>query len=160
MTLERDPLTMENELNLVLGEIGMERAAAITGRAPGYLRNLSHPDRREQLTARDMFLLDIEHDARFGRGYPLFEALGRQLQTARAARFADSAAIAHHSADLARENGEAIGALIAAGFAPGDDKALAEALRQVEDVHRVASAAMATIHAALGRTADPPPVPP
>lgn len=154
MTKERAPCSIENALYRVLGALGIERAAEVTERTEGYLRALSDPERREQLTVRDLELLDLAHDGAHGTGFPLFEALGRRLGTARGERFSDAAAIGRHAVDVARENGEACAALLAAALAAGSDpKALERALRETEDVHRVATEALATIRAAIARSA-------
>jgi len=72
MTKERTPLSIENTLRVVLGELEVERAAELTGRSTGYLNSLTDEDKREQLNVRDLEMLDLEHHSRFGRGFPLF----------------------------------------------------------------------------------------
>lgn len=146
---------------LVLGELHIERAAEITDRKQGYLRNLTDPAKREVLCVRDLELLDLAHHARFGRGFPLFEALGRRMATARAERFADSATIGRHGAALARENGEAITALLEAAIVGDDQLLIREALKQTEDVVREGTATIASLRTVIDRHGEPGgPMPP
>ena len=156
MTKVRPPVSIENALYRVLGDVTIERAAEVTGRAEHYLRALSDPDKREQLTVRDLELLDLEHNARRAEGFPLFEALGRRLQTARAERFADAAANGRNAIALARESGEATAALMEAAIDGGDPKLLERALRELEDAHVVSSSAIACVRDQLARARDGP----
>lgn len=156
MTKERDAASREDALMLVLGQLRTVNAAAVLDCHPSYLQACSDPDKREELSVRDLELLDLAHQAQFGRGFPLYEALGRRLATYRAERFADAAAIGRHGATLARETGEAVPALVEASLVPGDQDLLEEALRQTEDVARAATATMASIRTALGRARAPP----
>lgn len=157
MTKLREPVTIENTLYRVLGELTIERAAEATGRAVSYLRALTDPDKREQLTVRDLELLDLACHEKLGQGFPLFEALGRRLETARADRFAGAACIGRHAVEVAKENGEAVAALLEAALSAGDPRLLEEALRQSEDVHRVVTATIATIRDQLSRSRLVPP---
>jgi hypothetical protein len=151
MTKPRPPVSIENTLLRVLGEITIERAAEVTGRAESYLRALSDHDKREFITARDIELLDLEHNAQRGEGFPIYEALGRRLQTARAERFTDAAANGRNAIALARESGEAIAALMAAVIDAGDPKLLEHALRELEDAHVVSASAISCVRDQLAR---------
>lgn len=157
MTKEREPASIEDALMAVLGQLKVKEAAALLGRSPSYLMATTDPDKREQLSVRDMELLDLAHHAQFGQGFPLYETLGRRLATARAERFADAAEIGRRGARLARENGEAVTALLEAALVSGDRKLIEEALRQTEDVAREATATMACLRHVLEREASPPP---
>ncbi|WP_188657431.1 hypothetical protein [Sphingomonas metalli] len=137
----------------VLGQLKIKEAAALLGRSAAYLQATTDPDKREQLSVRDLEQLDLAHHAKFGLGFPLYEALGRRLATSRAERFADAAEIGRRGAALARENGEAVTALLEAALVTGDRKRVEEALRQTEDVHREATSTMACLRAYLDRGA-------
>jgi hypothetical protein len=157
MTKEREPVTIEDALMTVLGQLKIREAAGILGCSPAYLQATTDPDKREQLNVRDLEVLDLEHHSRFGQGFPLHEALGRRLATSRAERFADAAEIGRCGARLARENGEAVTALFEAALVSGDPKLVEEAMRQTEDVVREATATLASLRAVLGRaTVDAP----
>jgi hypothetical protein len=146
MTKLRAPVTMENTLYRVLGELGIERAAAVTGRAEAYLRNLSDPDKREELTVRDLRLLDSACRAAGDPTFPLYQTLGLLLEADGAERFADAAALGRHAELSARESGEASAALIAACLAAGsDDQAHDRALREAEQAHEAWADTIATL---------------
>lgn len=160
MTKLREPVSIENALHLVLGELRIEVAAEVTSRTAAYLRAATDPENRQELTVRDQELLDQAHDARFGRGFPLFEALGRRMECARSERFADAAAIGAAAVDLARESGQASAALFDAALDAGrDPRKLTQALREAEDVDRAAGTAVATLKAAIANARPPEPPP-
>lgn len=160
MTVEREPVTIENTLLAVMGELTMERVAALLGRHPGYLTALTHPNRRETLCVRDMELLDLAYDEKTGKGYPLYLALGRRLESARAEKFADAIAIGHLAGKLAKESGEAAQALIEAALSGGDIGKLMAALKECEESDEVNDHAIALLREAISRARDgPPPAP-
>lgn len=137
MTKRRPPVSIERALFKVLGELGIDRAAEVTGREPDYLRSMSDPDTRYQLSVADALKLDLAHRAeRQEPGvavYPIYEAYGLLLDTEGGARFADAEAIHRQAAAVAKEGGEATAALIRASLpsaTPADDQA---ALRQLEE---------------------------
>ncbi len=156
MTKLREPVSLENALYSVLGSIKIERAAAVTGREPHYLRAAADPDKDQQLTVRDLELLDLEAHAQHGRGFPLYEALGRRLECARSERFVDEVAIAGALIELLRESGEA-GAAMAAATMPTNNnvETLTTALRELEQSHAANGDAIAIVRQALARARDP-----
>lgn len=159
MTKVRPPLSIENTLYGMFPQLGgIEAAAEVTGRQPSYLRDCADQDRDQQLTVRDLRLLDLKHDELHGTGFPLAEALLRDMGSARAEKFADSAAIGRHAVKLADENGQAVSALLEATLNPGDPAKLRKALREAEDVDREVGEAIATIRTAIehGATEAPP----
>jgi hypothetical protein len=156
MTKLREPISMENALYTVLGLITIERAAAVTGREPHYLRAAADPDKDQQLTVRDLELLDLEAHAQHGRGFPLYEALGRRLDCARAERFVDEAAIGRATMEHAREAGEATAALVAATLPTNNSvETLTTALRELEQSDAATGNAIAIVRQALARARDP-----
>ncbi|TCP33250.1 hypothetical protein [Sphingomonas sp. BK235] len=160
MTKVRAPLTIENALFRVLGEIGIEIAAEVTGRGADYLRALSDPDRRERLTIEDAIKLDLHHRATGGVGFPIFETYGRIVESSAAERFADAAAIGAVTIDLAKESGEALAASIAAAQPGADVRTLETALRELEQADEATSTAITTIRQAVSRIRDGPPAQP
>lgn len=157
MTKLRPPVSIENTLYRVLGELGIEHAAAATGRAESYLRQLSNPDTREQLTVRDMILLDDACRLAGDPTRPLYTTVGLLLDAAGAERFADSAAIGRDAQQVAREAGEATAAVFAAALdTTGDAKIRDEALRQAEEAHEAFGTAISTLRASRPRDGPPP----
>lgn len=145
MTKLRPPLTIENALFRVLGTIGLERAAEVTGRGADYLRSVSDPDNRYRLTIADALTLDLEHVATGGAGFPIYETYGLLLEAARAERFSDAAAIARRAIRVIKEGGEAHAALVAASQPGATDADRAAALRELEEAACELTAAMALL---------------
>lgn len=117
MTKVRDPLSIEQALRDVIDAITMPRAAEVTGRTAGYLRELSDPDKRGDLTCRDAVLLDAEHELLLGTR-PISDMLRAQLDARRPDVIAGTAALLEVTIEMVRESGDAHAALIAA-TAPG-----------------------------------------
>lgn len=117
MTKERDPLSIEQALRATIDAISMARAVEVTGRTPGYLRELSDPDKRGDLTCRDAVLLDAEHEAQLGTR-PITDMLRCQLDARRPDLITGNTALIEATIEMVRESGDAHAALIAA-TAPG-----------------------------------------
>ncbi len=159
MTKVRAPITVENALFRVLGEIGIEVAAQITNRGTDYLRALSDPDRRERLTIEDAIKLDLQYREGGGLGFPIYETYGRIVEAMASERFADAAAIGKVTVRHAKEAGEATAALVAAAQ-PGADRAVLEAaLRELEQADDATAESIATVRQALARARDAPYLP-
>lgn len=137
MTKRRKPVTIENALLKVLGELGLERAAEITGHAGGYLKSLTDPDTRYRLTVEDAIKLDLAYRAEREEGvagvYPLYEAYGLILEVAGASRFATAEQLHRHAARVAKEGGEASAALILASLPNATPEHRKAALKELED---------------------------
>lgn len=130
MTKVRDPLSIEQALRDVIDAITMPRAAEVTGRTPGYLRELSDPDKRGDLTCRDAVLLDAEHELLLGNR-PITDTLKLKLDARRADLEIGQMMLFEATLDVVREDGDAHVALIAA-TAPGATPAMrSTALREV-----------------------------
>lgn len=142
MTKERPPLTVENALFKVLGAIGIERAAEITGRATDYLRSLSDPDTRYRLTVDDALLLDLEHMAQGHDGAPIYETYTLRLEQAHATRFTDNVELARRTAKAIRESAEAEEALVLASLPGATSADRAHARKEVEESIRAKSATL------------------
>lgn len=160
MTKVRAPVTIENALRALLGRLQLEDAATITGREAGYLHSMTDPDKPGQITVRDVLLLDLEAHKRFGEGFPLFEAIGRMLESTAGERFADQAAIARVTADFAKESGDAVAASIAAAMPGAGVRELEAALREAEEADQKADAQIAVLRSALKHAREGPPPPP
>jgi hypothetical protein len=159
MTKLRPPVSIENTLYRVLGELGIERAAEVTGRDPHYLRALSDPDKRESLTVRDLVALDLACRAAGDATFPLYETVGLILVAAGAERFAAAATIGEHARELSREHGEAAAALFDAVLHPGDVRRLETALREAEEAHCASTDTIAVLTDQLARARRPEPPP-
>lgn len=162
MTRLRDPITVENTLNLLLGTITIERAAEVTERSAGYLRAVSNPDTRERLALEDAIKLDLEWRAQGNEGYPLYETYDRMLQTSAAERFASAAVIGRLACLVAKEAGEATAALVEASLPGADVRQWRRALRELEEADQANGPAMALLRELIDqdlrpRALEPPP---
>ncbi len=160
MTIEREPVTIEDRLRLVYGTLKMERVMALTGKSEGYLTALILPSRRETLSMLLAEQLDLEYHRVTGQGFPLYEALGLRLETAGAGRFAEAAVIAQLARQFAKEGGEAIAAMVDAAMSSGDPDTLKKTLRELEDADRLNNLSITAVRQALAHARDgPPPAP-
>lgn len=130
MTTACEPLSIEQTLRDVVDALSIERAVAVTGRSAHYLRALSHPEKREQLTCRDAVLLDAEHERRFGNR-PLIDMLRMQVDARQSSGANVKAALAGATIEAVRESGEAHAALIAVLSADATDATREAAMREV-----------------------------
>jgi len=160
VTKERSPLSVENTLRVVLGELTIERAAEVTGKTKHHLTACTDEDRPDStLNVRDLELLDLEHHSLFGRGFPILDALIRRFETAGHERFGEAICIARHGATVGRESAEAAAALVEASLTPGNDRLLQNALRELEQADRATTEAMTVVRAQLARGAPGGPSP-
>ncbi|SEM73015.1 hypothetical protein SAMN05192583_1020 [Sphingomonas gellani] len=151
MTKERAPVTIENTLYRVLGELTIELAAETTGRAESYLRALSDPDKRERLTIEDAIKLDLAWRAGGREGFPLYETFGRIIESEAAERFADADALGLLTQDYARESGEATAWLIAAMQPGASLDTLRRALKECEEADTACTPAIANLRDRIRR---------
>ncbi len=126
----RDPFSIEQTLCDVIDAISMDRAAAVTGRTPGYLRIMSDEDQRGDLTCRDAILLDAEHEALLG-GRPLTDMMRLQIDAVRPDQTASATAALEATLEIIRESGEAHAALIAASVPGATLSTRRRAIREV-----------------------------
>jgi hypothetical protein len=155
MTKLREPVSIENTLMAVIGRMTIERAAEVTGRKAHYLLALTDPARDTVLNVADLEALDLEAHARWGEGFPLYEALGRRLDSSKAERFVDQAAIGRAAANHAKEAGDATAAMILAAGST-DPRLIEDALREAEQSDAAADACVAVLRAALDRAREGP----
>lgn len=157
MTKLRPPLTVEDAINRVIGDMTIDAAAAATGRSPHYLRALSDPDKREQLTVVDLIKLDTAHSEAGGAGAPLYETVGRILKATTATYFSDASAIAAILPEVLREDADAHIALAAAMLPGASDRQLLDTLRELEESHIKTGEALVIVRGAIANRATKPP---
>ncbi|RSV15174.1 hypothetical protein CA235_09565 [Sphingomonas sp. ABOLF] len=155
MTKPQEPVSIENALMAVIGRMTIERASEVTGRKVHYLRALTDRDKPTVLNVADLETLDLEAHALWGEGFPLYEALGRRLDSSKAERFPDQIAIARAAAKHAKEAGEASAAMIQASLST-DPRVLRDALREAEESDAAADEAVAVLREALRRATEGP----
>ena len=142
MTKHRAPLSVEQALQRIAGELagGVDEMAQITGHAPGYIRALGDPGRRERLSVDDAIVLDIAYQAAGGVGAPVFEAYAYKLELAELDSFANQHSLGLLLSEITREAGEAHSAIALASL-PGrseNDRRAAEkeAVEAIEALKR------------------------
>lgn len=114
MTVERDPLTIEDAVFRILGALGAKRAAETVGVSPDYLTSLSNPNSRYRLTYEHGITLDLAYEEAGFIGSPIREAYLQLHDLHRAKVFADAAALSALAVEALRESNEAQLALIEA----------------------------------------------
>ena len=102
------------------------------------------PDR--QLWFDRAIALDIAYQRAGGEGRPLFETYALQLEVARHHAFADEIALARRACILIREGGQANEAMVLASLPSATHQDRLHAVRELEDVVREATAAIAMLH--------------
>lgn len=155
MTKQRPPLSIENALFQVLGRIGIDAAADLTGREASYLRSLSDPDNRYRLTCEDALTLDDAHQALTGER-PIYETMGLMIEARNATRFADVAELRRKAVSVVLEAGQAHAALIAATCDGADEKDLLNFIREAEQSVGETTGAIAAAKAMLDARQHPP----
>jgi hypothetical protein len=143
VTKRRAPLTYEDALNRVIGAIGMDAAAAATGRTPDYLRALTDPDKRYTLTIEDAEKLDLAYTADGNPGAPIFDTYATRLRIAHREAFADHFALVERIAHFIKEGGEASYAMIRASLPGSGPVEHRDAVRETQEVVEAANALIA-----------------
>jgi len=157
MTKLRPPLSIENTLFKIFGALEIEHAAEVTGRKVHYLRHLTDPTKRENLTVLDQIKLDLAWRQKGRAGAPLYEQIGRILKAADAEIFSDSDAIGEVAKRVILEGSQAHLALFGASRPGASEAELLNALREVEESASVSQEALAVIKSVIEhRVAQPP----
>lgn len=156
MTKLRQPLTVEDALYKVLGALTMSGAVEATGRTAGYLRMLSDPDQRAQLTVIDMIKLDVSHMRAGFPGMPIFEAVATILHAAQPELFSNAYAISRVTCDVVKEGGDAHVALIEASLPGADSRTLKKALKETVESIEANHRAVAVIQSLIAHEQQPP----
>jgi hypothetical protein len=154
MTKVRAPVTFDNALSRIAGQIGWPAMAAATGQAERTVRDWSDPDTGRQCTVTAAVALDLAYLAGGGGARPMLETFTLLVDHAQAAAFGDQLALAEQTCSVIKEAAEAERALVRA-ILPGATAAdRATARHEVED-------AILEMKAALPLLAEgPPPKPP
>lgn len=156
MTKLREPGSIEDALDLVIGALGMAEAMRATDRKKEYLRAASDPDNEQLLTVRDMLALDKAHIAQGGDA-TIWQTAGRILKTQCVGQFSDSVTFGQIGSDLVREGGEAFAAMFdISQIGNAGPRALKGALRELVDLGNKTNIAIAAVQAAIERDRKPP----
>ncbi|KQM76722.1 hypothetical protein ASE70_08090 [Sphingomonas sp. Leaf22] len=130
MTTACEPLSIEQTLRDVVEALSIERAVEITGRSPQYLRALSHPEKREQLTCRDAVLLDAAHDSIVG-GRPIHDMMALMIDDSGSGTLSCERQLMDATIDAFRESSEAHAALLEASLPNASPAKRRKAMREL-----------------------------
>lgn len=136
MTKTRAPVTFENALARIAGQIGWEKvgdALGIKERMARYYGEPDSPFAPERLLMVHVMDLDIAFQLGGGEGAPMYETYGLMLKARMAEQFSDQAALGMLTIDVIREGSEAHAALVRAQLPGATDKDRADAAREVEE---------------------------
>jgi hypothetical protein len=156
MTKPMPPISVRQALDRVSGQLpgSWSEMAAVCGVQSGEtVRSWGDPDKPDrQLWFDRAIALDIAYQRAGGEGRPLFETYALQLEVARQLAFADEVAVVQRACVMIRESAQAHEAMILAGLPSAGARERTNAIREIEDVIREATASIAL----LGRPAEAP----
>lgn len=133
MTLFREPLTFEDALWKISKVLGWDGCAAVIGKSESHVRKLGTPDTERELLLNHALRLDAAHRRAGGKGAPLLECYAAKLGLAAPAEPANSDMLLNGAAIAAKENGEAVAAIIALAARMEDPSARIEATREIKE---------------------------
>lgn len=152
MTHPREPLTTEQAFDKVVGDLKIERAAAVIGREKHYLRAISNPASDQRLTLDDALALDGAYAAEVEPGhYPIFESYRLRLALAEQTAIRDAVELGQHAARCALENGQACAAMIEAALPGASLATLRRAITELEESRSENAGAIGAIQEVIRR---------
>lgn len=157
MTKRRPPLSIDAALARIAGQLpgGWGEMASVVERCESHVRAWGDHDKRDQIPLPCAILLDIAYQRAGGEGRPLFETYALQVQVAHEAAFASEIELARRACVLIREGAQAQEAMVLATLPDATPQSREHAVRELEDVVRVATGAIALL--AGGTQARAPP---
>lgn len=159
MTKAPPPISVRQALDRISGQLpgSWAEMAAVCGIQSGdTVRAWGDPDKPDrQLWFDRAIALDVAFQRAGGEGRPLFETYALQLEVARQHAFADEIALARRACILIREGGQANEAMVLASLPCATQQDRTHAVRELEDVVREATAAIALL--ARADRPEPPP---
>jgi hypothetical protein len=155
MTKPRAPLSIDAALARIAGQMpgGWADMAVIADRHESTVRRWGDQDQPEQITLPASIALDVAYQRAGGEGRPLFETYALQLEVAREEAFANEIELARRVCVLIREGAQAHEALVLCTLPSANQLARDTAVRELEDVVREATNAIALL--AGGQRAPP-----
>lgn len=133
VTKPRAPLTYDNAISRIAGEIGWEAMAAAVGQKERTVRDWGDPDVERGCPIEAAELLDLAYQAAGGAGAPMHDTMSLRLEQERGRRFADQVAIAHGTCVMSREVAQAIEALILLQLPGATEQQRITAIRELEE---------------------------
>lgn len=147
MTKPRPPLSIDAALARIAGQLPGEWAemGLIVDRHEGTVRRWGDHDKPEAIPLPCAIALDIAFQRAGGDGRPLFETYALQLAVAREQAFANEIELARQACVFIREGAQAGEAMILASLPSATAQDRTHAVRELEDVARVVTSAIALL---------------
>ena len=147
MTKVRPPLSVDAALGRISGQLpgAWAEMAKLVDRAESTVRAWGDHEKPDQIPLPCAITLDIAFQRAGGEGRPLFETYALQLDVARENAFAGEIEIARRACLLIREGSQAQEALVLASLPSATARCRANAVRELEDVARVVTSAIALL---------------
>lgn len=147
MTKVRPPLSIDGALGRIAGQLpgAWTEMAQTVGRHESTVRRWGDHDASEQIPLPAAIALDIAYQRAGGDGRPLFETYALQVQVAREQAFSDELELVRRACALIREGAQAEEAMVLASLPSATDVDRAKAIRELEDVARVVTSAIALL---------------
>lgn len=159
MTKVKSPMSIDAALARIAGQFpnGYKDLARVVNRHESSVRAWGDDDRSEQIPMPCAIALDIAYEKAGGEGRPLFETYALQVKVARETAFAGEIALARRVCILIREGAQANEALVLASLPSANAGDRTNAIRELEDVVREATSAIAFLGLSTARAIEPPP---
>lgn len=147
MTKQRPPLSIDAALGRISGQLpgSWTEMATIVGRSESTVRRWGDHDASEQISLPAAIALDIAYQRAGGEGKPIFETYALQVQVATSHAFASEIELARRACDLIRDGAKAEEAMVLASLPSATAIERTTAIRQLEDVNRVVTGAIAML---------------
>jgi hypothetical protein len=158
VTKPRPPLSIDGALGRIAGQLpgDWNRMAEVVGRSASQVRRWGDHDAPDQIPLPAAIALDIAYQRAGGADRPLFETYKLQLDVAREEAFADEIELLQRLRTLIRESAEAQEKLVLASLPSASTKDRRAAIKELEDVQREVTCAIAQL-VGIDAPPDPPP---
>ena len=157
MTKVRPPLTIDAALARIAGQLpdGWREMAATVDRHESTVRAWGDHDKPDHIPFPAAIALDIAFVRAGGEGRPLFEVYALLVDVAREQAFASEIELMKRACVLIREGAQAQEAMVLAAIPAAPAHARLDAVRELQDVIREATSAIA--HLTADQAARDPP---
>lgn len=147
VTKLRPPLSIDGALGRIAGQLpgAWAEMAKLVDRHQSTVRRWGDHDAEEQIPLPAAIILDIAYQRAGGDGTPLFDTYALQVQVAKEQAFSSQLELARRACTLIKEGAEAEEAMVLASLPSATELDRVKAVRELEDVVRVATNAIAMI---------------
>lgn len=159
MTKVKPPMSIDTALARIAGQFenGYKDLARIVDRHESTVRAWGNEAKPDLIPMPIAIALDIAYERAGGEGRPLFETYALQVKVAREAAFASEIALAQRVCILIREGAQAYEAMVLASLPSASSRERTHAIKELEDVVREATSAIALLGLSFDPSIEPPP---